>query len=92
MNYFHLKQLFNDFPIDELIENGLMDIGAAYGDLIFMLTSLAFGGTIVEKQETNLMVCWELDVLTIISNCQHAFKSLMERVCVISCQVMRNVR
>ena len=54
-NFIHLKNIFNEWPIDSLIgaHSKILDIGAADGDLSFFLESLGYQLDIIDNGPTN---------------------------------------
>ena len=53
-NFIHLKDLFNEFPLDQLTtEKFVADIGAADGDLAFFMQSLGYSVDIIDYAPTN---------------------------------------
>lgn len=52
-NFIHIQEMLNVFPMEKLLKGEFIDIGAADGDLSFLLTTLGFGGRIIEYPPTN---------------------------------------
>ena len=53
-NFIHLKDIFNQFPLDQLAScKHIADIGAADGDLAFFMQSLGFSIDIIDYAPTN---------------------------------------
>ena len=56
-NFFHLQEIFNEFPLNELTGGKILDIGGADGDLAFFLSSLGFDLNVLEYPPTNRNSC-----------------------------------
>jgi tRNA (mo5U34)-methyltransferase len=56
-NFTHLREIFNEFPLDELAGERILDIGGADGDLAFYLRSLGFDLNVVDYAPTNFNGC-----------------------------------
>jgi tRNA (mo5U34)-methyltransferase len=53
-NFIHLRQIFNDFPLESLATNKRIgDIGAADGDLAYFMGALGFDVDIIDYPPTN---------------------------------------
>jgi tRNA (mo5U34)-methyltransferase len=56
-NFYHLQEIFNEFPLNELAGEKILDIGGADGDLAFYLSSLKFDLNLLEYPPTNFNSC-----------------------------------